>query len=213
MTEAAEHPNLAAALAAFQAELPVVGKGQTATIPGKDGRTGYSYRYADLADVSSQAMPILAKHGLSFTSRPRRIEGGREYELVGILRHASGESDEGALPLNGRSAQELGSSITYARRYLLGAMTGLVTDEDDDGARAQQTRERTTVQVDLTPRAREVLAEAMGTTVLQDVVAIWHRADRDGLLDVVVEAMDGSREPLGAILKRHGDSLAGEVQA
>jgi hypothetical protein len=32
----------------------------------------------------------------------------------------------------------VGSALTYARRYLLGCMTGIVTDDDDDGALASR---------------------------------------------------------------------------
>lgn len=130
------HPNLASALVAFMTEKPRVAKNQEARIPGKDGRQGYSYKYADLADVDDAATPVLARHGLAFIAVPRRTEAGA-YELVGTLVHTSGETMEGPLPLHGRTAQELGSSITYMRRYLLGAMTGIVTDDDDDGTRAQ----------------------------------------------------------------------------
>lgn len=121
---------LAAALAAFQSEMPTVPKGKTADT-GK-----YRYTYADLADVTQAAMPILSRHGLSFLTRPRRTEQG-DYELVGTLLHTSGEREEGSLPLVGRSPQELGSALTYMRRYLFGCMTGLVTDDDDDGNLAQ----------------------------------------------------------------------------
>jgi len=137
-----DHASLAAALVAFMLEKPRVGKTQTATIPGRDGRQGYSYKYADLADVDDAATPVLAKHGLAFIAVPRRTENG-SYELVGTLVHTSGETMEGPLPLQGRTAQELGSSITYMRRYLLGSMTGIVTDEDDDGSRAQAAKEQT----------------------------------------------------------------------
>ena len=127
---------LAAALAAFQAEAPTVSKGKTAKVPTKAGGS-YSYTYANLADVVEAAYPLLSKHGLSFSCVPRNREGGG-YELVGILLHSSGESLEGSLPLSGNTPQELGSSLTYMRRYLLGAMTGLVTDDDDDGAAASR---------------------------------------------------------------------------
>ena len=40
---------------------------------------------------------------------------------------------QGRWPINGRTPQEIGSAITYARRYLLGCLTGVVTDDDDDG--------------------------------------------------------------------------------
>lgn len=126
---------LAEALVAFQKEMPTVHKGKTAN-------TGtYKYTYADLADVMAAAVPILTSHGLSFTTQPRRREDST-YELVGVLRHTSGEQDEGALPIYGNSPQALGSSITYARRYLLGCLTGIVTDDDDDGATAPAERRR-----------------------------------------------------------------------
>ena len=127
---------LAAALAAFQAEAPTVSKGKTAKVPTKAGGS-YSYTYANLADVVEAAYPLLSKHGLSFSCVPRNREGGG-YELAGILLHSSGESLEGSLPLSGNTPQELGSALTYMRRYLLGAMTGLVTDDDDDGAAASR---------------------------------------------------------------------------
>lgn len=127
--------NLAAALAAFQAEMPVVPKGKTAKVPTKAGGS-YSYTYAGLADVTEAAMPLLARHGLSFSCLPRM--GERGFELVGRLLHSSGESIEGSLPISGNTPQEMGSSLTYMRRYLLGCITGLVTDDDDDGALASR---------------------------------------------------------------------------
>lgn len=121
--------NLAKALAAFQKDLPKVGKDKTA----KMGT--YSYTYADLGSLTHTVVPLLVKHGLSFVTTPRVTEGGG-YELVGRLIHVSGESLEGALPIYGRQPQEIGSAITYARRYLLGCMTGVVTEDDDDGKAA-----------------------------------------------------------------------------
>ena len=126
--------DIAAALAAFQAEMPVVPKNKKATVPTKTGGS-YSYTYADLADVTDAAMPLLSKHGIAFSSCPRGTDHG--YELAGLLLHTSGETLEGSLPLHGNSPQELGASLTYARRYLLGAMTGLVTDDDTDAGPAQ----------------------------------------------------------------------------
>lgn len=122
---------LAKALAKVQAALPVVHKGKTADT-GK-----YSYSYADLADVTAAIMPLLAKHGLAFACHPRIDEHGRGYELAATLMHESGETLTGALPIAG-TAQQLGSAITYARRYLLGSLTGVVTDSDDDARLATQ---------------------------------------------------------------------------
>jgi hypothetical protein len=128
---------IATALAAFQSEMPTVAKGKTAKVPTKDGGS-YSYAYADLAAICEATMPLLTKHGLSFTAQPRGTDHG--YELVGVLLHTSGEQLDGALPLFGNSPQQIGSAITYARRYLYGCLTGIVTDADDDGQAAQGHR-------------------------------------------------------------------------
>lgn len=135
MTDPMPTPSLAEALAKVQAALPVVHKASRATVPMKGGGS-YSYTYADLADVTAAIMPLLAKHGLAFTCTPRLAGGG--YELAGQLLHTSGESIEGALPLTGGTPQQWGSSITYMRRYLLGCMTGVVTDDDDDARLATE---------------------------------------------------------------------------
>ena len=120
---------LAEALAKVQAALPTVHKGKTASIQSSKGSYGYSY--ADLADVTTAIMPLLAKNGLAFTAHPR-MAGSGGYELAATLLHSSGESITGALPIHGSTPQQWGSAITYMRRYLLGCMTGLVTDDDDD---------------------------------------------------------------------------------
>src|SRR6185369_14548512 len=77
--------NLASALAAFQLELPRLAKGNTADMGN------YIIKYADLAGVSTVVLPLLAKHGLSFSAKPTLDEAGR-FVLEYSLRHQSGES-------------------------------------------------------------------------------------------------------------------------
>jgi hypothetical protein len=140
MSETTGTPALNEALASFQAALPRVGKGETAQVPGKDGKKGYSYQYADLADISRAVLPLLGKFGLAFTSKPTVLENG-SFALHYKLTHSSGEEDGGyyLLPSPERTGpQQVGSAITYARRYCLCAVTGIHPDgEDDDAARAQ----------------------------------------------------------------------------
>lgn len=140
-----KHESLAAALAAFQLELPRIGKDKRA----EAGKYGYSY--ADLAAVSAAVLPLLGRHGLSFSARPtisRHHEDGDAgdvgFVLAYTLRHDSGESVSGVYPLPAPtiSAQQMGSAITYARRYCLLAVTGAAPeDEDDDGAQAPPARQ------------------------------------------------------------------------
>lgn len=156
---------LAEALIAFQSEMPTVGKGSTATVPIKAGGS-YSYKYTDLADLTKVIVPLLVKHGLAFVCQPRMTEGGN-YEVVGRLLHTSGESIEGSLPLYGRQPQEIGGALTYARRYLIGCMTGVVTDEDNDAQHTKETEPTSS-------RDWEALVEtALGVKDLETLQAIW----------------------------------------
>lgn len=126
---------LAAALAAVQANLPEVAKGETAKIEKKAGGS-FTYKYADLAAVTRIILPLLGAAGLAWITKPTLREDGRfvlEYKLV----HSSGESEMGEYPLSDRgSPQEIGSAITYARRYALCSVTGIAPDDDDDAAQA-----------------------------------------------------------------------------
>jgi len=132
---------LVEALAQIQALLPIVHKGETAEVPTKSGGR-YSYSYADLSDVVKAVYPVLATVGLAFVSRPKFVDG--RYLLIGQLEHKSGEFRDAEFPLPERGTpQELGSAITYGRRYLLGCLTGVVTgDQDDDGAAASTARKQ-----------------------------------------------------------------------
>jgi len=147
-TATPKHADLATAIRALQANLPTVRKDQTADT-GK-----YSYTYANLASLMGALTPVLHENGLTWVSVPQRTEDG-SYELVGTLRHESGESLSGSLPLIGRTPQEIGSAITYARRYLLGTVAGLVTEDDDDGHRAQQSQGRTRGETPPPPESPE----------------------------------------------------------
>jgi hypothetical protein len=131
-------PKLNAALAKVQAEMPSVAKDNLASIPGKDGKTGYKYGYADLADCSKAILPLLGRHGLSFRAKPTLRPDGK-FVLAYALKHESGEQDCGEYPLHLNSTpQALGGEITYARRYSLCAITGLAPGGDDDDAASAQ---------------------------------------------------------------------------
>lgn len=131
---------LAKALTDLQAHLPQIVKGETAEVPTKSG-SKYTYTYADLASISEQLLPLLTKHGLSFVACPHLRDDG-QFVLRYSLMHTSGDERTGdyPLPLQG-GPQAQGSAITYARRYVLCAVTG-VAPEDDDGQAAQKATEK-----------------------------------------------------------------------
>jgi hypothetical protein len=131
------------ALSELQQNLPQITKDLVGKV--KTERAQYSYSYADLAQISRELLPLLGKHGLSFTARTAVAEG--RFMVVYELRHVSGETIPGQWPLPERaSPQEIGSAITYARRYGLCAVTGLAPDDEDHDAivaeKAEQRRRR-----------------------------------------------------------------------
>jgi hypothetical protein len=101
----------------------------------------YTYKYADLADISPEVLPLLAKHGLAWTCKPTMV-GGR-FVLLYTLAHSSGQTDSGEWPLVDparNTPQQLGSAVTYGRRYCLCAVTGIAPGKDDDDAKAASSR-------------------------------------------------------------------------
>lgn len=140
------HETLVAALAAFHAEAPKIVKDALAKVTGenKDGeKIRYTYGYADLATVTEALNPALGSHGIVFTSKPTMTPQG--FGLVYALKHEGGESDEGFWPLPDPTRikpQDLGSWITYWRRYAFMSVTNTFpSGEDDDGGKAS-SRER-----------------------------------------------------------------------
>ena len=96
--------------------------------------------YADLTSVWDACRSALTKNGLSVIQIPNF--DGDEVWLETMLLHSSGESITGRYPLRPQqqTPQGYGSALTYARRYSLAAMVGVVADEDDDGNAASAPR-------------------------------------------------------------------------
>ena len=92
----------------------------------------FKSKFASLATVRETVMPILHKHGLALTQFPKSADG--YCGIVNRLMHKSGEwlEEECLLPLDRNNAQGAGSAITYARRYSLQSIAGVVAEQDDD---------------------------------------------------------------------------------
>lgn len=131
---------LATALAKAQAEI------KTALKDSKNPH--FKSSYADLTSVWDACRQALTANGLSVIQKTDFSEG--EVWLETILLHASGEQIAGRYPLRPQqqTPQGFGSALTYARRYSLAAMVGVVADEDDDGNAASAPRHETIRPVD-----------------------------------------------------------------
>ncbi len=102
----------------------------------------FKSKYATLASLWDSARKAIAANGLSVVQTTEISEG--DLFLVTTLMHASGEYISGIYPVKsaGMKPQEIGSAITYARRYSFGAILGLSSDDDDDGNAASHPQER-----------------------------------------------------------------------
>jgi len=125
-----------AALSRLQEKLPQITK--AGTILDKEGRP--RNRFAKIEDIDAVIRPMYVAEGFafSFDSKPA---GGGLIQFTGTLSHCEGHAETKTIDLPvdtgaGRNAvQSVGSTTSYARRYLLSMHLNLVTrDEDDDGA-------------------------------------------------------------------------------
>lgn len=120
-----ERGAIAKALAAAQAEM---------ANPGFDSQNPhFRSRFASLASVRNSVVPVLARHGIAMTQDVQTVEKG--VACYTTLWHESGQSltfGPLVMPASKPDAQGFGSAATYARRYALMAVCGVVGDDDDD---------------------------------------------------------------------------------
>lgn len=94
--------------------------------------------YVPLEDVVEAITKAASVVGLSFTQWAVSDETGR-VGVATLLMHESGEWIEYP-PVMQKPAkpdpQQLGSTITYLKRYTLSAVFGITSDKDDDGEKA-----------------------------------------------------------------------------
>lgn len=92
----------------------------------------FKSKYADLSSVLDSTRGPLSANGLAVIQTMQATERGMV--LRSTLAHSSGQwiATEYPLPATQRP-HEMGSALTYARRYSLAALICNSADEDDDG--------------------------------------------------------------------------------
>ncbi len=111
-------------------------------------KSGYGYKYTELAQINA----YLESKGESYYQFTESF-GGNDYIMTVKIRKDGTESKPirgcriiDTNTLNGKSnaAQEMGSAITYARRYSLLMVYGLATEDDDAECLTRNPQPRTT---------------------------------------------------------------------
>jgi hypothetical protein len=140
--QSAEIGEIAAALSVAQAEINPAEKNAT--------NPHLKNKYANISAIYDAVREVLPKHGLCVVQTMLPTDGTRAHVRT-TLAHKSGQwfASECVMPLDRQGgAQGMGSAITYARRYSLSAILGVVADEDDDGNGAQGRNNKAQIEKD-----------------------------------------------------------------
>lgn len=123
-------PKLASALAKAQRAMKAAEKDRT--------NPHFGSKYSTLAAVWEAIREPLGANGLAVVQQVSTTETAVCVRTV--LVHESGEfvDSDTRLPVPQKTAQAYGGAITYARRYGLSALVGVVADEDDDANEASR---------------------------------------------------------------------------
>ena len=129
MNQSEQINELASALVNLQGEMPVTKFDSKVKVVTKTGGS-YSFEYASYKGIKETCKPILLKNGIAIT----QLIGDKQ--LTTIMIHSSGQfiSETMSLPIkDNMNPQEIGSVITYMKRYSYSAILGIVSDDDEDG--------------------------------------------------------------------------------
>lgn len=102
-----------------------------------------TYKYLNLATLLKNIKPIFEKHGIAFSQKVTFDGPGDGRQIIGTVETIIFDENEQqtvcAYPffVTG-DPQQVGSAITYARRYSLTTVLGIFPDKDDDGSYAKQ---------------------------------------------------------------------------
>jgi len=183
---------LATALAAFQSTFKNPPKNKTNPF--------FNSTYVDLADALDVVRKGLSEHGLSFI---QLTSAGEDRVILHTrLLHVTGQWIEGTYPVTKLAkAQEMGSALTYARRYALFALVGIAGEDDDDGNVAThgdakpnnaqsvaqkavaKATEKQMAKIGLTPEESKELARTLTVEIAQlfkkDLLTKWNTINND----------------------------------
>lgn len=123
------HQAFTADLAAMQIGLPLV---------AKRGEGHNKAKYALLEDINEAIRPALKEFGFAVTFRVAQKE--KEVCITAVLSHKLGHSDQTSITLpidvsgSKNATQAVGSTISYGKRYAIGALLNISTGDDNDAA-------------------------------------------------------------------------------
>ena len=126
-------------IANLQRECPILGKNSD----------GYNYKYTTLDSMWKTITPLMEKHGIAWTcvsSMDMQVGaedgmGGQLMETMTVMVYSTDnptDTVQNTYMFPAVNPQKVGSYETYYRRYALTKILGVVSGDDDDGAKASE---------------------------------------------------------------------------
>lgn len=136
---------LAAALAKAREKFAPVKKTKEVRVPGRP-----PYFYAPLDAVYDATLPALGTVGIVVIHQTEWQES--VLMLKTKLLHTSGEWIEASMPIPSGKMQEMGSALTYGKRYQVSGLLAIAAEDDDDATAADAKASKPTADK---PKARK----------------------------------------------------------
>ena len=157
----------------------------------------FKSKYADLAEILDATTNSLSDCGLSVMQFPIQDDAGH-IVIVTVLGHSSGQWVEARLPmpLVKMDAQAVGSVITYGRRYSIGALLNVASENDDDANAAVDKA----VDADwLTDQLQKIAASRTADELKSAYMSAYKVAAETpdkAAMDVIIKAKDAKKREL-----------------
>lgn len=156
-------------------------------------------KYADLGSVMEAAMPALHANGFAIMQPSGGDERGLYVET--ILLHESGETFTSRiyLVMGKQDMQALGSAQTYARRYGLMGMAGVVPDDDDgEATKRPPAQQQPKPQQQQSQQPKQAPEPPLYQRLLDGLKEFGMRAANDPRFTADLEALRKDRPDLAA---------------
>jgi len=104
----------------------------------------FKSKYLPLDELQKTLVPALEKHNLIIYHHSKD-----NTVITVVVDVETGETLESTFPIQaGLEPQKVGSTISYAKRYNIGQLFNIITDEDDDGNTTTESKSKKKETVD-----------------------------------------------------------------
>lgn len=148
----------------------------------------FKNKYADLSAMREAYQAALSKNGLSIVQVMEEKPDGML--LITKILHKSGESIESRFPIkiaSNATMQQIGSMITYARRYSISSILAFSAEEEDDAEEDRKQKEIEAVQEEsLSAYQSEELETMIGEDLeLKNRLLSYYRTKSKGKIEKI----------------------------